>query len=129
MKSLYLKLETPGLNSVGFNIEWENENLHFVVYESLGIFDDTNCALVDNEQGALVIAAFNTDDREIKTIENPVEFLKIDFEWINNVEPETVKFLTSGISGQDAANDAVTVQIITTDYVPKQATIIEFVWR
>lgn len=124
MKKLYLKLNARNLHSLGFDIVWENEDFEFKNSNDLGIFDVCDCVLQDDRQGRLVIAASNTDDREIS---GEHEFLEIEFEWkgraYNNVE-----FTVENISAKNSSDEDVMLIIYPVDYKSDENTI-DFVWR
>jgi hypothetical protein len=127
MKSLFIKMKTNGIYSLGFDILWDNENFLFDSGESLGVFDQLNVALQDGEQGRIIVGGQNLTKRHVT---GESEIAKIDFEWADEAIDEPVAFLIENVVAKNKNGADISCNVIATDYEPDEInTIIEFVWR
>ena len=127
MKKLILKLTGEKVNSLGFDITWQNADFQFVNWENMGIFDQVEAALLDGAQGHLVFGAWNDGTREVS---GTGEIASIEFKWKDgavNIDP--VVFSVSNLDAKDSSENAIPFRIVVTDYEPEGQALIEFLWR
>ena len=127
MKDLILKVkpvEGSGIQSLGFDIVWNDENVVFEDYEQLGGFDTTHCALQDGENGRLIIAASMINDEIIEE----TEVVKILFGFKDGVETD-ISFSAGNISAKNAEGHDVNINMnVEGYYIPAGTWDVDWMW-
>lgn len=126
MKKLFLKLTGEKVNSLGFDITWNNPDFLYVTWANLGTFDRVEIALQDGEQGHLVIGASNDDTREIS---GTGEFATLEFAWRDGAVIEPVIFNAVNLDAKDSGENPIPFRVVVSDYNPEGAALVEFIWK
>lgn len=118
MKDLYLKVrpEEGGIQSLGFDITWNDNNV---------VFDIADAYLQDDVQGLVIISASKINGE----LNSEAEFIRLRFSFKNNIETD-IDFRVKNITAKNAEGRDVDIKMNITDYrKPEGLWNVDWLWK